>query len=168
MSKHVIVGGTGILVGTGSTLALSYCFSPYVHTLEEDIIHPRTSTIITPISTSFDDKDESTRIEPNTTSSTIQQQQQQAVEDDTPPPTTSRILQATTRDIWTRPITTVFDIYKDVIPLQQSSNTNPTNNKNHNPTVTFRPFCNVIIKGIPMYIHPELIHEPNLRKAFFF
>jgi hypothetical protein len=34
VSKHVIVGGTGILVGTGSTAALSYCFSPYVHTLE--------------------------------------------------------------------------------------------------------------------------------------
>jgi len=33
-SGQIAVGGTALFAATGSTLALSYCFSPYVHTLK--------------------------------------------------------------------------------------------------------------------------------------
>jgi len=53
-----------------------------------------------------------------------------------------------TRDILARRIETVFDPTTDVSPP-------PKNNS--------RPFCNFMVKGLPMYVHPELIDDYKLR-----
>ena len=53
-----------------------------------------------------------------------------------------------TRDILARKVETVFDPKTDVSPP---------------PSSTSRPFCNFMVKGLPMYVHPELIHDYKLR-----
>lgn len=53
-----------------------------------------------------------------------------------------------TRDILARRIETIFDPTTDVSPP-------PKNNS--------RPFCNFVVKGLPMYVHPELIDDYKLR-----
>ncbi|KAL9188695.1 hypothetical protein ACHAXT_007073 [Thalassiosira profunda] len=53
-----------------------------------------------------------------------------------------------TRDVLARRVETIFDPATDVTP-PPSSNT--------------RPFCNFMVKGLPMYVHPELIHDYKLR-----
>jgi hypothetical protein len=100
---QLAVGGTAILATTGSTVALSYCLSPYVHTLEQQIQHDR-----------------------NTTS-------------------TDLMITATTRNIFARKVETTFHPQKDVVPYNG-----------------WRPFCNFIAKGVPMYIHPELLSDKRL------
>ena len=113
VSKQVIVGATAVLAATGSTAALSYCFSPYVHTLEYYTQNSNSS---------------------------------------------SSLIQAKTRNIWAREVHTVFDMDRDVIPLSVlTSGKSPLT----------RPFCNFIAKGLPMYVHPELIHDAILREKLF-
>jgi len=92
---QLAVGGTAIFAATGSTAALTYCISPYVHLLEKI---------------------------PNS------------------------MIRATTYDIFARRVQTEFDPSKDV-----------------SHTVGSRPFCNFIAKGVPMYVHAELIHDETLR-----
>mmetsp|Transcript_9477 Transcript_9477/g.20039 ORF Transcript_9477/g.20039 Transcript_9477/m.20039 type:complete len:286 (+) Transcript_9477:113-970(+) len=58
------------------------------------------------------------------------------------------LLRITTRDIFARKIETVFDPATDVSPP-------PSNNS--------RPFCNFMVKGMPMYVHPELLQDRELR-----
>lgn len=58
------------------------------------------------------------------------------------------LLRITTRDILARKIETVFDPVTDVSPP-------PPNNS--------RPFCNFMVKDMPMYVHPELIQDRELR-----
>lgn len=53
-----------------------------------------------------------------------------------------------TRDILARRVETIFDPTSDVGP--------PPNNNS-------RPFCNFMVRGLPMYVHPEMIHDYKLR-----
>ena len=53
-----------------------------------------------------------------------------------------------TCDVLARRVETIFDPNTDVSPP-------PKNNS--------RPFCNFVVKGLPMYVHPELISDYNLR-----
>mmetsp|Transcript_45265 Transcript_45265/g.137906 ORF Transcript_45265/g.137906 Transcript_45265/m.137906 type:complete len:244 (-) Transcript_45265:115-846(-) len=109
---QLAVGGTAVFAATGSTIALHYCFSPYVHMLERIPAHD-------PIrgSGEFDATNGG-----------------------------KDLLKATTRSIATMKVETVFDPATDV--------TQPTGN---------RPFCNFLVRGIPMYIHPEMIYDESLR-----
>ena len=92
---QLAVGGTAILAAAGSTVALSFCFSPYVHKLE--------------------------RV------------------DDTQ-------VKATTANILGMRVETTFDLSKDVGKAAGS-----------------RPFCNFTAKGLPMYVHPEMVYDDDLR-----
>ncbi len=60
----------------------------------------------------------------------------------------NNLLRITTRDILARKVEVVFDPATDVTPP-------PSNNS--------RPFCNFMVKGMPMYVHPELIEDRELR-----
>merc|ERR1712008_245612 len=104
MGATIAVGGTAMVAACGSTVALSFCFSPYVHILES-----------TPPSHNNDD-DNSTMM-----------------------------LRAVTRNILAREVETVFDPATDV--LHDTKN---------------RPFCNFVAKGVPMYVHKELIADQKL------
>ena len=57
-----------------------------------------------------------------------------------------------TRDILARRVETVFDPATDV--------STP-------PNGITRPFCNFVVKGTPMYVHPELLHDDELRAQLF-
>ena len=108
---QLVVGGTAIFAATGSTAALSYCVSPYVHTLER-------IAVTTP--------DETTRKVGDHTS--------------------SYLLKAATRNILGMKVETIFNPATDVSHYTGS-----------------RPFCNFIAKGVPMYVHPEMIGDETLR-----
>eukprot|EP00590_Aulacoseira_subarctica_P011674 CAMPEP_0172425202 /NCGR_PEP_ID=MMETSP1064-20121228/30858_1 /TAXON_ID=202472 /ORGANISM="Aulacoseira subarctica , Strain CCAP 1002/5" /LENGTH=228 /DNA_ID=CAMNT_0013167899 /DNA_START=53 /DNA_END=739 /DNA_ORIENTATION=+ len=98
---QLAVGGTAIFATAGSTAALSYCVSPYVHTLEKVA------------SSSGEDE---------------------------------KLIKAVTRNIFAWKVETVFNPENDVIHYSGS-----------------RPFCNFFAKGLPMYVHPELIEDDILR-----
>ena len=57
-----------------------------------------------------------------------------------------------TRDIVARRVVTVFDPATDV--------STP-------PNGITRPFCNFVVRGTPMYVHPELLHDDELRAQLF-
>jgi hypothetical protein len=61
---------------------------------------------------------------------------------------TQRLARIVTRDILARRVETVFNPATDISPP-------PSNNS--------RPFCNFMVKGLPMYVHPELVHDYKLR-----
>ena len=58
------------------------------------------------------------------------------------------LIKIITRDILARRVETIFDPTADVSPP-------PKNNS--------RPFCNFMVRGLPMYVHPELINDYKLR-----
>jgi hypothetical protein len=64
---------------------------------------------------------------------------------------TQRLARIVTRDILARRVETVFNPATDISPP-------PSNNS--------RPFCNFMVKGLPMYVHPELVHDYKLRVQF--
>ena len=57
-------------------------------------------------------------------------------------------IRATTRTLLATQLETVFDP-STIVPAQNS-----------------RPFCNFTANGIPMYCHPQLLHDPRLLKVF--
>lgn len=102
LTAQAAVGGTALLAAVGSTVALHYCFSPYVHTL-------------TILPSKHNDERNSYQIK------------------------------ALTKNLLTQSVETIFDPKLDV---QHSDIT--------------RPFCNFLAKGVPMYVHKELIQDPEL------
>ena len=92
---QLAVGGTAIMAAAGSTVALSFCFSPYVHKLER-----------------------------------VDEAQ----------------IKATTANILGMRVETTFDPSEDVGKAAGS-----------------RPFCNFTAKGLPMYVHPEMVYDDDLR-----
>lgn len=98
---QLAVGGTAIFATTGSTAALSYCLSPYVHTLERVVATDQGGS--------------------------------------------TDLIKATTRNIFAWKVETIFNPQTDVAQY-----------------TGWRPFCNFIAKGVPMYVHPELILDKKL------
>jgi len=141
-SGQLAVGGTAVLAATGSTAALSYCFSPYVSELEW--IPVRCPSCIT--GDGGDDEDEEEEdangngVEDGDGSTT---KGETVVEE-------HRLVKAKTRNIFALPVETIFDPNTDVVYEGVAKKTN-------------RPFCNFIAKGVPLYVHPELIQDEELR-----
>lgn len=116
---QLAVGGTALLAATGSTVAMSFCFSPYVHTLEKVVIRKCSSS---------------------------GQTEEECEEEELPEFKQQCLIKATTRNILGMKVETVFDPITDV----ERSNSS-------------RPFCNLQAKGMPLYIHPELLYNEPLR-----
>lgn len=120
-SGQLAVGGTAILAACGSTAALSFCFSPYIHKLEWIPVrqcNPPKSA-------------DGESVEKEITETKCQKM----------------LMKVTTRNFLAMQTETVFDPDTDVI---------------HNPK-TYRPFCNFLVKDKPFFIHPELLHDDDLR-----
>lgn len=113
-SGQLAVGGTAILAATGSTAALSFCFSPYLHKLEWIPVRQ---------------------------CKTAEGKKEKSVTSQT------QLMKATTRNFFAMQVETVFDPDVDVT---------------HDPK-TYRPFCNFMVKGLPLFIHPELLNDTDLR-----
>lgn len=58
-----------------------------------------------------------------------------------------RLVRAITRDLYAREVETIFDPATDVDPP---------------PEKTSRPFCNFVVKGLPMYVHPNMVDDLEL------
>lgn len=135
-SGQLAVGGTAIVAATGSTAALSFCFSPYIHTLEW--IPVRQCKVVSSTTSAqyeddeqYNDSNNGSEDQPSTCQSKCQKM----------------LLKATTRNVFSIKVETVFDPDVDVT---------------HDPK-TYRPFCNFMVKGKPFFIHPELIKDDLLR-----
>jgi hypothetical protein len=124
-SGQIAVGGTAILAACGSTAALSFCFSPYIHKLEWIPVRQCNP----PTSADCDGDDESVEKEISETKCQ------------------KMLMKVTTRNFLAMQTETIFDPDTDVI---------------HNPK-TYRPFCNFLVKDKPYFIHPELLHDDDLR-----
>ena len=117
----------------GSTALLGYCFSPYVHTLER---LPRGYNI-TAAGGGGENEGAGDKADADDATSI-----------------NNELLRIVTRDILARRVETIFDPTTGVCP--------PTSNNS-------RPFCNFMVKSLPggewlpMYVHPEMIHDHNLR-----
>lgn len=121
---QLAVGGSAMLGAVGSTVAMSFVFSPYISTLERIPVRKCHAT---------NETDETT------TSSLVNDEDRAGQE---------WLLKATTRNIAAIKVETVFDPKTDVEPYSG-----------------IRPFCNFVAKGVPMYVHPELIMDDELRIA---
>merc|ERR1711957_51411 len=60
------------------------------------------------------------------------------------------LLKAVTRNMFAITVETIFDPKTDVVYEDVAKKTN-------------RPFCNFIAKGVPLYVHPQLIQDGDLR-----
>jgi len=117
-------------------MALDFCFSPYVHSLEW--ISIKAPSCITPHAHADANADADADADANeetTTENVVKEH---------------RLIKAQTRNIFALPVETVFDPYTDVI----NENVAKKNN---------RPFCNFIAKGVPLYVHPNLVLDEELR-----
>lgn len=126
LTAQIAVAGTTMLAACGSTVALSFCFSPYVHSL----------TYVD------DERKDNDGSQTSSTVTAIEEENSFAEEE-------NKLLQAITCNILGMKVKTIFNPSIDI--------TSP--NK--------RPFCNFIAKGMPMYIHPQLMEDEKLRRQFF-
>jgi hypothetical protein len=132
MIGQLAVGSTAIISATGSTVALNFCFSPYVNKLEWITTEELSKT-------NNNDENNTTSTQTPTDPSSNHQK---------------KMLKATTSSIFSFPVETIFD---------------PDTQVEINPK-TYRPFCNFIVKSndskkkdVLMFVHPELIHDDQLR-----
>ena len=147
LAGQLAVGGSAIIGAVGSTVAMSFVFSPYVHTLEKVPIRQCHSSSNNN-NNNKEDKDTTTT---NTTTSVRTDQHNTTTTTTTTAAssqttTTTFLLKATTRNILAIKVETVFDPQTDI---QMYSG--------------IRPFCNFIAKNVPMYVHPDLILDDTLR-----
>lgn len=117
---QLAVGGSAMLGAVGSTVAMSFVFSPYISKLERVPIRQCHSS-----KTNDNEKEAGKEVE-------------EAAQE--------YLLKATTRNIAAIKVETVFDPKTDVEPYSG-----------------IRPFCNFLAKGMPLYVHPALILDDELR-----
>ena len=128
-SGQLAVGGTAILAACGSTVALTFCFSPYIHTLEWIPV-----------------KRQQQQQQQQCTSPTSADADADA-DGDGAEKGQKMLMKATTINFFAMRVETVFDPDTDV---------------NHDPK-TYRPFCNFMVKDKPLFFHPQLLHDDELR-----
>jgi hypothetical protein len=140
-SGQMAVVLTAGIAAVGSTALLGYCFSPYVHAMERIVVDTPPPSRDGGASVAYASSGDDARVE---------DVDDDVVDDDNRSETGGGggLVRIITRDILTRRVETIFDPARDVAPP---------------PTVTSRPFCNFLVRGIPMYVHPELIHDDELR-----
>lgn len=117
------VGGSTMLAACGSTVAINFCFAPYIHTLEKVPVRKCSAPTV----------DEGTE-----KSTTAPLEEDRAAQE--------FLVKATWRNFTLMKQETVFDPAVDVTEYDG-----------------IRPFCNFVAKDVPMYIHPEILHDDALR-----
>jgi hypothetical protein len=139
-SGQMAVGGTAILAATGSTAAMSFCFSPYIHTLEWIPVRQcKVPAGVTPNEGGEDGEEEE--------KGEISREEKDKKQETETSKCQKLLLKATTRNVFAMKVETVFDPDVDVT---------------HDPK-SYRPFCNFMVRGKPFFIHPELIKDDLLR-----
>lgn len=138
VSGQLAVGGTAMFAACGSTAALSFCFSPYIHTLEWIPVRKCNNTSSTATAHNHHIPREEKSFYENT--ETIQQEEYKECQ--------TFLLKATTRNLFSMKCETVFD---------------PSQVKHVGDFQTYRPFCNFMVNDKHFFIHPELLHDDTLR-----
>jgi hypothetical protein len=121
----------------GSTAAIYFVFSPYVYSIERIPIRKCNYKI-----KGVEEGEEATSGE------TPQEPAVVELEEKTENQTEKKdvLLKAITRSLFLRQTEIVFDPLTDVVPYKG-----------------YRPLCNFIAKGVPLYVHPEYVHDATLR-----
>jgi hypothetical protein len=108
--------GTTMFAACGSTIAVNFCFAPYVHTLEKIPVRKCHAKV-------------------------------ESAEQADCKPGQHHLIKATWRNFLLMKQETVFDPALDVTEYKG-----------------IRPFCNFVAKGIPFFIHMEILMDDELRK----
>lgn len=119
LAGQLAVGGSAMVGAVGSTVAMSFVFSPYVTMLER-----------VPVRLCHAKQDDDSDSKQNVTEQAAQEW----------------LLKATTRNMLAMKVETVFDPQTDIASY-----------------AGIRPFANFTAKGVPMYVHPDLILDDELR-----
>lgn len=108
--------GTTMFAACGSTVAVNFCFAPYVHTLEKIPVRKCHAKV---------ESEEQTDCKPGQ----------------------HHLIKATWRNFLLMKQETIFDPALDVTEYKG-----------------IRPFCNFVAKGVPFFIHMEILLDDRLRK----
>jgi hypothetical protein len=119
LAGQLAVGGSAMVGAVGSTVAMSFVFSPYVTKLER-----------VPVRLCHAKQDDDSGSKQDVTEHAAQEW----------------LLKATTRNMLAMKVETVFDPETDIASYSG-----------------IRPFANFTAKGVPMYVHPDLILDDELR-----
>ena len=137
VSGQLAVGGTAMLAACGSTAALSFCFNPYIHKLEW-----------IPVRQCHKDNDDDNDDDNDNGEEKSDERAAGDTDTSTDVDTNDKmLLKATTRNFFAMSVETVFDPDTDV---------------EHDPK-NYRPFCNFAAKGMPLFLHPHLVEDEELR-----
>jgi hypothetical protein len=134
-STGMLATGLLFVAGSlGSTAAIYFVFSPYAYTIES-----------IPIRKCHYVKKEST----DESESETDGEEKVVVEQKTDPAAKKKdvLLKAFTKSLFLTRTDTVFDPATDVVAYKG-----------------LRPLCNLLVKGKPMYVHPEFVYDETLRK----
>uniref|UniRef100_A0A7S3Q9W9 Uncharacterized protein n=1 Tax=Chaetoceros debilis TaxID=122233 RepID=A0A7S3Q9W9_9STRA len=180
-SGQIAVGGTAILAACGSTAALNFCFGPYVEKLEW--IPVRQCSTSTPSSSDKEGEDNNVNDDKSSQEDLLKSCGQNM----------KMLLKATTRGYSSMQSEVVFNPFsnssnisfgkdgtlvetdKDAdadadastsanndIDAGTDSTTSTDYEVVHHPQ-SYRPFCNFIAKGKPLFVHPDLVHDEQIR-----
>lgn len=128
--------GMAFCAGTiGSTVLIHYVFHPYVY--EISLIPVRKCHFKKPDGGDNDDGIESCSSKSAAAPKTA-----------TTTKSKDTLYKATSRSLFLTKVETVFDVKCDVQPYKG-----------------MRPLCNFTAKGLPLYVHPEYLFNPELRAA---
>ena len=147
VSGQLAVAGTAIVAACGSTAALSFCFSPYIHTLEW--IPVRKCNVTNDNTQIHDSPKEQVDSRQHHRHTHPQEEEAAAAADKTEfKDCQTFLLKATTRNMFSMKCETIFD---------------PSQVKHIGDFQTYRPFCNFMVKDKHFFIHPEMLHDDELR-----
>jgi hypothetical protein len=147
-STGLLAFGMAFLTGSlGSTAAIHFVFSPYVFTIERipvRVCHFNKGKV-----GDQEGADESAASEanaaPDENDDTIQQDQALSTSTSAPK---DYLYKATSRSLFLTRIETVFNPETDVTEYKG-----------------FKPLCNFVAKGRPLYVHPEYVYNAQLRHS---
>lgn len=173
-SGQIAVGGTAILAACGSTAALNFCFGPYVEKLEWIPVRQCNAP------NSSDKEGEDDNDNDNDNDDKNQVDLIKSCGEDM-----KMLMKATTRGYSSMQNEIVFNPFSNssnisfgkdgtLVETDKDADADDTNNDIdetdsstdydvvHNPQ-SYRPFCNFIAKGKPLFVHPDLVHDEQVR-----
>jgi hypothetical protein len=146
-STGLLAFGVAFLTGSlGSTAAIHFVFSPYVFTIER-----------IPVRLCHYKKDKEAGLEEGAESTCAPDPSEETIQDqavrESPSPSAPKdyLYKATSRSLFLTRIETVFNPETDVTEYKG-----------------FKPLCNFVAKGRPLYVHPEYVYNAQLRRAMKF
>jgi hypothetical protein len=137
-SSGLLAFGIAFLTGSlGSTAAIHFVFSPYVYAIER-----------IPVRLCHYKEKKSQEKADQQLQAVQEELDNGSLHEQSPPSQKDFLLKATSRSLFLTQIDTVFNPESDVTEYKG-----------------FRPLCNFVAKGRPLYVHAEYLHDAKLRQS---